>query len=124
MLVDIALWGGLVGGLVLAALLGGVLHEAAHAAVAVALGGVVVDAGREGWGLYVDWRPPASGDVWTVRLVQLAPAVTGWGLLAVWVLLYGWPSMSLWAIGGGVCWAVYTLGGGLEDYSRARAVQG
>lgn len=105
----------------LVSVIAGALHEATHAAAARLLGGRVVDAGRDGWQLYVDWQPPAGYSTTDVRLVQLAPALVGWAVGLVWLARYGWPSLSPAGIVGVLGWAVYTIGGGLEDYSTARA---
>lgn len=104
-----------------AATVAGVLHEATHAAAARLVGGRVVDWGFDGWSLYVDWAAPHGIESWTVRSVQLAPAIVGWAVAGVWVARNGWPELSPWGVIGVLGWAVYTIGGGLEDYSVARA---
>lgn len=105
----------------LAAAVAGVLHEATHAAAAHLVGGRVVDWGLDGWSLYVDWAAPHGIESWSVRSVQLAPAIVGWSVAGVWLARNGWPALSPWSVIGVVGWAVYTIGGGLEDYSVARA---
>lgn len=104
-----------------AAVIGGLLHEATHAAAARLLGGRVLDVGRDGWALYVDWESTAGMTTLDVRLVQLAPALLGWSVAAAWIARHGWPTLSPTSIAALVGWAVYTVGGGLEDYSLGRA---
>lgn len=105
----------------LAAVIGGLLHEATHAAAARLLGGRVIDVGRDGWALYVDWESTPGMTTLDVRLVQLAPALFGWSVAAVWLARNGWPNLSPATIVSILGWAIYTVGGGLEDYSFARS---
>lgn len=105
----------------LTAVMGGLLHEATHAAAARLLGGRVAGFTREGWAIYTHWTPADGMTTLDVRLVQLAPALLGWAVGVVWVLRHGWPDLSPTAAVAVLGWAVYTIGGGASDYSLARA---
>jgi hypothetical protein len=94
------------------------LHEYTHVAVFRALGG---DAHVKHLALSVQWSMPTRYSVWRDRVGALSPEIVGWVAAVGWVAIAGVPAFAvetLWLWAG---WAVYTLQGGLSDYSMAVA---
>lgn len=117
-------WLSVCGLALLGTLVAAALHEATHAAAAHVVGGRVERVGLTSIGApFVEWREPADADDATIRFVQLAPAIVGWGSLLAILGTRGWPSLSVASALGFWIWAVYTLGGGIEDYSLAHSRQ-
>lgn len=96
-------------------------HEAVHAAVAVALGGEA----RIRWrATETHYRFPDHRDApWRHYAVLLAPAATGVAGGVAWVAAVGVPPAQPMTLLWGFAWAVFALGGGLDDV-RVQPVAG
>ena len=116
-------WLTLCGVAAVATVIAALLHELTHAVAARVIGGDIERVGMTRLGPFVEWREPADCDVAAVRFVQLAPAIIGWGSMAAVLAIRGWPSLSIPSALGLWMWAIYTLGGGIEDYSLSRSRQ-
>jgi hypothetical protein len=102
-------------GVVLAAMVGAVLHELAHALVAKA----------RGCETQIDWvqmttefqHPTRELETWEVRVISLAPQSIGVATLGVALFAGWWQSVSLPI--AGTLWISFALMGSVEDYSVA-----
>lgn len=117
----LAWWLGVCATAALATVVAALLHELTHAAAALAVGGDIERVGMTRWGPFLEWREPSDCDVATVRFVQLAPAIIGWTSLLAILAIHGWPTLSIASMLGLWTWGVFTLGGGIEDYSLAHS---
>lgn len=107
------------GGAAAAAVLAGAYaHEYTHVAAFRALGG---RAKVRHLDLTVEWAMPDELGTWRDRLGALAPALVGWLVAAVALATGSVPEPgieTLWMWAG---WGIYTLHGGLSDYSMGLA---
>lgn len=100
------------------AVAGAVLHEATHAVAAKLAGATSVRLYLAD--LAVEYRMPAGEPTWKDRLVNLAPQLVGVGAL-LGALVVGYRPSGVSGVAVVLGWAVYTLLGGVEDYSLAAA---
>lgn len=102
-------------GVLLAAIVGAVLHELAHAAVARARG---CETDINWLQMTTEFQHPSRDlNTWEVRAISLAPQSIGVAVVSVALLTGWWQYISLPI--AGTLWVSFVLMGGVEDYSVA-----
>ena len=110
---------------IVSGIVGMALHELTHYTTARMLGCEadiqLCEDGVPRWAVWA-WSPtvltyvPHERSTAVDRAVALAPLLSGLTLGVVGILMHGLPS-TLWSLPWLFGWGIYTVGGGLEDYS-------
>lgn len=108
----------LAGGIIATLLAGSILHELTHALVARLFG---ADVEIDWLHLNVWYAVDESRSKLVDRVINLAPQIVGATVAGLYYLAMGLPPATVTGALAALAWTVYTLLGGVEDYSLQAA---